>query len=68
VYHINGQQTVELNGDRATGTSYCLVVLVRTQNGKKLRTTGGVSYHDEYARDGSEWLIARRVSHFAWRT
>ena len=67
VYHINGQQTIELNGDHATGTSYCLVVLVRTENGKKLRSTGGVYYHDEYFRDGSDWLIAKRVSHFAWR-
>jgi hypothetical protein len=44
-----------------------LVVLVRTENGKKLRSTGGVYYHDEYFRDGSDWLIAKRVSHFAWR-
>jgi ketosteroid isomerase-like protein len=26
VYHINGQQTVELRGDTATGVSYSLVV------------------------------------------
>jgi hypothetical protein len=35
VYHINGQQTVELHGDRVTGTSYCLVVLIGNQGGKR---------------------------------
>jgi len=44
VYHINGQQTVELRGDRATGVSYCLVVLVGMENGKRIKTTSGVYY------------------------
>src|SRR5881275_3173360 len=39
VYHINGQQTVTLNGDKATGISYCLVILIGTQNGKKMKQT-----------------------------
>src|SRR5687767_2378489 len=34
VYHINGQQTVELHGDKATGVAYCLVVLIGKENGK----------------------------------
>ena len=25
VYHFNGQQTLNLNGDKALGTSYCMV-------------------------------------------
>ena len=33
VYHINGQQTVSIQGDKATGTAYCLVVLIGGQNG-----------------------------------
>ena len=28
VYHINGQQTVNIDGDKADGISYCQVVLV----------------------------------------
>ena len=67
VYHINGQQTVELHGDRATGISYCLVVLVGKENGKTIKNTAGVYYNDEYLRRGDEWLIARRTSHFTWR-
>jgi ketosteroid isomerase-like protein len=67
VYHINGQQTVELRGDTATGVSYCLVVLIGTENGKTFKNTSGVYYNDEYVRRGGAWLIAKRVSHFTWR-
>jgi ketosteroid isomerase-like protein len=66
VYHINGQQTVELQGDRATGTAYCLVVLIGNQGGRRVRTTSGVLYDDHYVRRGGQWLIARRTSNFTW--
>ena len=42
VYHINGQQTVDLRGDTATGVSYCLVVLIGVENGKRIKNTSGV--------------------------
>jgi hypothetical protein len=45
-----------------------LVVLVGQENGKPVRTTMGVYYDDEYVRRGDTWLIAKRVSHFAWRS
>jgi hypothetical protein len=67
VYHINGQQTVEIAGDTAQGIAYCLVVLIGRQDGARLRTTMGVTYHDDYVRQDGAWLIARRVSHFVWR-
>ncbi len=67
VYHFNGQQTVKINGDKATGTSYCLVTLIGTENGKKMKTTIGVFYQDEYVRENNRWLIAKRTSVFDWR-
>ena len=66
VYHMNGQQAVTLAGDKATGTSYCLVVLIGTQGDKTFRQTMGVTYDDEYVRRGGAWLIAKRTSHFTW--
>lgn len=68
VYHINGQQTVSLDGDTATGTAYCQVVLIGNENGKKIMTTQGVYYNDEYVRQNGKWLIKHRTSHFTWRT
>lgn len=68
VYHMNGQQVVELHGDRATGVSYCLVVLIGKDGDKRFRNTAGVIYRDEYVRRDGRWLIARRVSNFTWRS
>src|SRR5688500_15551037 len=36
VYHQNGQQTINLQGDKATATSYCRVILVGKENGKEM--------------------------------
>lgn len=66
-YHMNGQHTAEVNGDRATAVHYCLVVLVNTVDGKKTRNTNGVFYNDEYVREGNRWLISKRTSYFTWR-
>lgn len=67
VYHINGQQVVRINGDKATGIAYCQVVLIGTDNnGKRMMTMQGVSYDDEYVRSNGLWLIAKRTSHFVW--
>lgn len=66
VYHINGQQVVEIDGNRATGTAYCLVVLIENREGKRSMNTQGVRYDDEYVRQDGKWLIARRTSHFEW--
>ena len=67
VYHFNGQQTVTLDGDRASGISYCTVTLIATQNGKRVRTTMGVHYQDEFVRENGRWLIAKRMSIFDWQ-
>ena len=67
IYHVNGQQTVEIAGDKAKGTSYCLVVLIGKEKGKTIKNTSGVIYNDEYVRRGKSWLISKRVSNFAWR-
>lgn len=67
VYHINGQQVVSINDDKATGIAYCQVVLIGTdKNGKRMMTMQGVSYDDEYLCSNGRWLIAKRTSHFVW--
>ena len=66
VYHINGQQTVNIDGDKADGISYCQVVLVRTENGEKIALMQGVYYNDEYTNIDGKWLISKRTSNFVW--
>ena len=64
VYHLNGQQTVDINGDTATGISYCFVTLIG--GGKKNQS--GVRYHDTYVKQDGRWLIKKRESDFMFTT
>ena len=67
VYHMNGQQVVEVDGDHAKGTAYCQVVLIGlNEAGKRVQTTQGVWYEDEYVKQDGSWRIAGRTSHFTW--
>jgi hypothetical protein len=67
VYHVNGQQTVTIKGDQASGVSYCMVTLIGTENGKKMKTTMWVYYNDDFVRVNNKWLIAKRTSNFVHR-
>ena len=62
VYHLNGQQTVDINGDEAKGISYCLVTLI----GKGMKNQSGVRYNDTYVKQNGRWLIKRRESDFTF--
>ena len=62
VYHLNGQQTVDINSDQATGTSYCFVTLI----GKGKMNQSGVRYNDTYVKQNGKWLIKKRESNFTF--
>lgn len=64
VYHLNGQQTVEIKGNEATGISYCFVTLIG--GGKKNQS--GVRYRDTYVKVDGKWLIKKRESNFMFTT
>jgi hypothetical protein len=64
---LNGQQSVVLNGSKASAISYCLVTLIITEKGKKIKTTMGVWYHDEFVKENNHRLIAKRKSNLAWQ-
>lgn len=68
VYHLNGQQVVNIEGNTAKATSYCLVVLIANDNGKKTKTTFGIYYNDDFAKQNNVWLITKRKSNFTWQT
>jgi ketosteroid isomerase-like protein len=67
VYHFNGQQVVKLDGDKATGTSYCMVTLIGDEGGKRMKTSIGVIYEDQFVREGGRWLMAKRRANFDWQ-
>lgn len=66
VYHQNGQQTVTINENSASGIAYCQVTLIKEENGQRIKQTSGVRYHDRYVFQNGKWLIAERLSHFMW--
>lgn len=67
VYHLNGQQTLTLDGNKATGVCYCQVAMIAIVNGKKIMTTQGVRYNDEYQKTDGRWYIKNRNANFMWR-
>ena len=68
VYHFNGQSIAQIDGDKATGISYCTVNLVSNANGRRTMTTFGVHYNDEFVRENGQWLFSKRTSIFDWET
>lgn len=64
LYHMNGQGTIEVDGDKASGIAYCRVVLIDTEDGITTHTDEGVRYTDEYVREDGKWVIAKRTSDF----
>jgi len=67
VYHQNGQQTINLKGDKAEAISYCRVILVGKQNDKEMKTTLYTIYKDSFVKDAGKWLIKERTSNFVHR-
>ncbi|MDJ1480925.1 nuclear transport factor 2 family protein [Cytophagaceae bacterium YF14B1] len=67
VYHFNGQQQVAIQGNNATGTCYCLITMIGTEDGKKIKTSIGAIYQDTYIRQNNRWLITERIGNFEWQ-
>jgi hypothetical protein len=64
--HFNGQSTVALNGDRATGESYCLAHHLFTEDGERKLFLAALRYHDTFVRTGGGWRFAERRLYVDW--
>src|SRR5580698_7725585 len=58
--HFNGQSTVQLDGSRATGVSYCLAHHVSAQDGKEGLMVASIRYLDTFAKQEDKWYFAER--------
>jgi len=67
VYHQNGQQTINLQGNKAEAVSYCRVILVGKQNEKVMKTTLYTIYKDLFVKENGKWLISQRTTNFVRR-
>ena len=65
--HFNGQSTVSLDGDRATGESYCLAHhLSAGQGGQRTMMIASIRYLDEFVKQDGRWLFAERRLMVNW--
>ena len=58
--HFNGQSTVSLSGDRATGESYCIAHHLFTDNGERKLMVAWLRYGDTFVKVDGSWLFAGR--------
>lgn len=63
-FTLNGQHTVKINGDAATGISFSQIKMVRKSADKDALTDYSVRYEDKYVRQGGKWLIEERTGYF----
>ena len=65
--HFNGQSTTALDGDHATGESYCIAHHIYDVDGQRTLMKAHIRYLDQFAKqpDGT-WLFAERRLMVDW--
>ena len=65
--HFNGQSTISLDGDRATGESYCLAHHLKvTQDRQRTLMVASIRYLDQFIKQHGQWLFAERRLMVNW--
>jgi ketosteroid isomerase-like protein len=64
--HFNGQSTIALDGDRATGESYCLAHHLSTEGGERKLMVASLRYQDTFVKRDGAWLFAERKLYVDW--
>jgi ketosteroid isomerase-like protein len=64
--HFNGQSTVVLDGDRATGESYCIAHHLFSDDGERKLMVAWLRYGDVFVKVGDAWLFAERNLYVDW--
>jgi SnoaL-like domain len=65
--HFNGQSTISLDVDRATGESYCLAHHPSVSaDGQRTLMIASIRYLDEFVKQDGHWLFAERRLMVNW--
>jgi ketosteroid isomerase-like protein len=64
--HFNGQSTVTLDGDRATGESYTIAHHLYTHDGERKIMVASLRYLDTFAKINGGWYFAERKLILDW--
>jgi ketosteroid isomerase-like protein len=66
-FHFNGQRAVIVDGDRATGESYCLAHhLSVSPDGQRTMMVAAIRYLDAFVKQDGAWLFAERRLMVDW--
>ncbi|PJJ08369.1 SnoaL-like protein [Flavobacterium sp. 1] len=63
-FTLNGQHTVNIDSETATGVSFTQIKMIRAVDGKDILTDYSVKYDDSYVFQNGKWFIKDRVAHF----
>jgi hypothetical protein len=64
--HFNGQSTVTIDGNNATGESYTIAHHVYTENGTRKIMVASLRYLDTFAKTEGHWYFAERRLILDW--
>jgi len=64
--HFNGQSMVTLDGDRATGETYCLAHHVYSEDGERQLMIAAIRYQDALVKTHGTWRFAERRLYVRW--
>jgi len=60
----NGQDTVKIDNNTATGISFTQIKMIRESEKKDVLSDYSVRYDDNYVFEDGKWFIKERVAHF----
>lgn len=58
--HFNGQSTIRLEGNSATGESYCIAHHLTVDGEKRTLMIASIRYLDQFVKQKGSWLFAER--------
>jgi hypothetical protein len=64
--HFNGQSAVRLDGDYATGESYCTAPHLTVDGEKRTLMLASIRYFDQFVKQDGAWLFAERKLMVDW--
>ena len=64
--HFNGQSTVKIEGESATGTTYCRAYHLKVQDGAQRLMIATIRYFDKMVKQEEVWLFSERKLKVCW--
>jgi hypothetical protein len=64
--HFNGQSTISLDGDHASGESYCIAHHLFTDGGERRLMVAWLRYDDKFVKLDGAWFFGERKLYVDW--